>query len=170
MFTDDAGTDFVLNTGTANDAVQARRTTDYTITTAFADVTLDTTDVETDSAVLNHDLVTNTDNIIVGVTGTYEITYGADIDPTASGLNNIRAFGRVRINDAGVDIPGSLASTSAFGDTSVDGDLVFSRLQCSFIVTLAATDFLTLQLMKIEIDGSGTFTAEEVTVTAKRLL
>ena len=119
---------------------------------------------------LDHDLVTNTDNIIVGQPGTYEITYGADIDPTASGLNNIRAFGRVRINDAGVDIPGSLASTGSAADSSIDGDLLFSRLQCSFIVTLAASDFLTLQLMKVEIDGSGTFTAEEVTVTVKRLL
>ncbi len=166
MFTNDAGVDKSL----VNDAVQARRTTDFTITTAFSDVTLDTTDVETDSAVLDHDLVTNTDNIIVGQPGTYEITYGADIDPQASGANNIRCFGRVRINDAGVDIPGSLASTSAFEDSSIDGDFVFSRLQCSFIVTLAATDFLTLQLMKVEIDGSGTFIAEEVTVTAKRLL
>jgi hypothetical protein len=168
-----AGLERVLTTAdlsVANHAVQARRTTDFTITTAFSDVTLDTTDVETDAAVLDHDLVTNTDNIIVGVAGTYEITYGADIDPQASGANNIRCFGRVRVNDGGVDIPGSLASISSFADSSIDGDDVFARLQCSFIVTLSASDFVTLQISKVETDGSGTFTAEEVTLTVKRLL
>jgi hypothetical protein len=166
MFTNDAGVDKSL----VNDAVQARRTTSYTLTTAFADVTLDTTDIETDSAVLDHDVGGSSDNIIVGQPGTYEVTYGADIDPSAAGSDTIRAFGRVRLNDAGVDIPGSLASDGSFEDGSITGDDMFGRVSASFIVTLAATDFLTLQMMKVEVGGIGTFTAEEVTVTVKRLL
>jgi hypothetical protein len=74
------------------------------------------------------------------------------------------------LNDLGVDLPGSLASQSAFEDASTIGNEVFGRLQCSFIVVLAASDFVTLQLMKVETGGTGIFTAEEVTVTAKRLL
>ncbi len=167
MYTDDVGTDFKL--GVANDAVQARRTTSYVLTTAFADVTLDTTDIETDAAIVEHNGV-STDNIEAIVAGTYEITYGADIDPSAAGNDNIRAFGRIRVNDGGVDLPGSLASQSAYEDASTIGNQVFGRLQCSFIVTLAAADFVTLQLMKVEIGGTGIFTAEEVTVTVKRLL
>ena len=166
MYTDDAGTDFKL--GVANDAVQARRTTSFTITTAFTDVDLDTTDIETDPAIIEHS--GTTDRIEATVAGTYEITYGADIDPGAAGNDNIQAFGRVRLNDAGVDLPGSLASQSAFEDASTIGNQVFGRLQCSFIVALAASDFITLQMMKVEIGGTGIFTAEEVTVTAKRLL
>ena len=166
MFTDDVGIDFKL--GVANDAVQARRTTSFTITTAFTDVTLDTTDIETDAAIIEHSATT--DRIEALVAGTYEVTYGADIDPSAAGNDNIRAFGRVRLNDLGVDLPGSLASTSAYEDASTIGNQVFGRLQCSFIVVLAISDFITLQLMKVETGGTGIFTAEEVTVTAKRLL
>ena len=166
MYTDDTGVDFKL--GVANDAVQARRTTSYILTTAFADVTLDTTDIETDGAIIEHSATT--DRIEAQVAGTYEVTYGADIDPAAAGNDNIRAFGRVRLNDAGVDLPGSLASQSAFEDASTIGNDVFGRLQCSFIVVLAISDFITLQMMKVETGGTGIFTAEEVTVTAKRLL
>lgn len=166
MFTNDVGIDFKL--GVANDAVQARRTTSYVLTTAFADVTLDTTDIETDDQIIEHS--GTTDRIEALVAGTYEVTYGTDIDPAAAGNDNIQAFGRVRLNDAGVDLPGSLASASAYNDASTIGNNVFGRLQCSFIVVLAISDFLTLQLMKIETGGTGIFTAEEVTVTAKRLL
>lgn len=166
MFTNDVGIDFKL--GVANDAVQARRTTSYVLTTAFADVTLDTTDIETDDAIIEHSATT--DQIEAQVAGTYEVTYGTDIDPGAAGNDNIQAFGRVRLNDAGVDLPGSLASQSAFEDASTIGNEVFGRLQCSFIVVLAAGDFLTLQLLKVETGGTGIFTAEEVTVTVKRLL
>jgi hypothetical protein len=166
MFTNDVGIDFKL--GVASDAVQARRTTSFTITTAFTDVTLDTTDIETDDQIIEHS--GTTDNIEALVAGTYEVTYGADISPAAAGNDNIRAFGRVRLNDAGVDLPGSLASQSAFEDASTIGNQVFGRLQCSFIVVLAVSDFLTLQMMKVEIGGTGTFSADEVTVTVKRLL
>ena len=166
MYTDDTGIDFKL--GVANDAVQARRTTSYVLTTAFADVTLDTTDIETDDQIIEHS--GTTDQIEAQVAGTYEVTYGTDIDPAAAGNDNIRAFGRVRLNDAGVDLPGSLASATAYNDASTIGNNVFGRLQCSFIVVLAAGDFLTLQLQKVETGGTGIFTAEEVTVTVKRLL
>ena len=68
---------------TANDAVQARRTTALTLTTSYVDVTMDATDVETDAAVIEHDN-TNTDDIDIKVTGTYEISYDVDVETAAA--------------------------------------------------------------------------------------
>lgn len=152
---------------TANDAVQARRTTDYTLTTAFVDVTLDTTDVETDAAVLDHDLVTNTDNIIAGVSGTYKVSYQFNITNASIVNTMIEAQARVRLNDAGTGIPGSLASEF---NQRQHGEQFTTRICCDFVVTLAATDFITLQAQKIEIDDSQTYTISEVSVKATRLI
>jgi hypothetical protein len=170
MFTDDAGTDFVLNTGTANDVVQARRTTGFILTTAFVDVTLDTTDVESDAAVLDHDLVTNTDNIIIGVTGTYKVSYEVDIEVDTLGESTITADGRVRVNDGGVGLPGSDALCGAFSDGSIIADFMQNHLSQSFYVELTSGDFITLQLEKVEIGGTDTYTATRVLFTAERCL
>ena len=152
---------------TVNDAVQARRTTGYVLTTAFVDVTLDVTDVETDDAVLNHDLVTNTDNIIAVVAGTYAISYQFNIS-NASVVNTIiEAQARVRLNDAGTGISGSLASTFNMRN---HGTQLPTHLSCDFIVTLAASDFITLQAQKIELDDVQVYTIDEVSVKATRLL
>ena len=152
---------------TVNDAVQARRTTGYVLTTAFVDVTMDVTDVETDDAVLNHDLVTNTDNIIAVVAGTYAISYQFNIS-NASAVNTIiEAQARVRLNDAGTGIPGSLASTFNMRN---HGTQLPTHLSCDFIVTLAASDFITLQAQKIELDDVQVYTIDEVSVKATRLL
>ncbi len=170
MFTDDVGTDFVLNAGTANDVVQARRTTGFVLTTAFVDVTLDTTDVESDAAVLNHDLVTNTDNIIIGVTGTYKVSYEVDIEVDTTGESTITADGRVRVNDGGVGLPGSDALCGAFSDGSIIADFMQNHLSQSFYVELTSGDFITLQLEKVEIGGTDTYTATRVLFTAERCL
>jgi len=158
---------FVSELPVLNDAVQARRTTGYVLTTAFVDVTLDTTDVETDAAVLNHDLVTNTDNIIAVVAGTYKISYQFDIINSSVVNTIIEAEARVRLNDAGTGIPGSLAGTMNMRN---HGTQLPTHLTCDFIVTLAATDFITLQVQKIELDDSQTYTINEVSVKATRLL
>lgn len=171
MFTDDTGVDHVLNAAGAvdNDAVQARRTTDYLLTTAFVDITMDTTDVETDSAVLNHDLVTNTDNIIIGVTGTYEITVDVTADPDPGAPNRRMSMSaRVRLNDLGTGIVGSVVHTMYTRDATAPFD---NHLSFSFVATLTATDFITLQLSKTLVGGAlGTDNANELSVKVKRLL
>ena len=168
MFTDDAGTDFELNAGLANDSVQARRSTSFTLSTAFVDVTLSNTDVETDAAVIEHDN-TNTDDIDIKVTGVYRVTVGADIDPSVASEDTIIVNARVRLNDAGTGIAGSLASTGSFTDASILGEDSFNRISINFITSLTAGDFLTLQMSKTEIGGTGVFTMEETTVTVERL-
>jgi hypothetical protein len=157
----------------ANDAVQARRTTSFTIIASFGDVTLDATDVETDAAVIEHDAVT--DRIVVKETGTYKVEYELDIDNAlVSGSDLILVEGRVRLNDAGTGINGSLASTSAFRDTSVgtgNENRFFSHLSNGFIADLTASDFVTLQLNQIpDTGGLEVFTAENVSLQVTRLL
>ena len=170
MFTDDAGTDFELNARAVdNDAVQARRTTDYLLTTAFVDITMDVTDIETDSAVLDHDLVTNTDNIIIGATGTYEIMVDVTAAPDAAAANRrLSLNARVRLNDAGTGIAGSVNRTDFHRDATAP---FFNHLSFTFLADLTATDFITLQLSKTSTGGgAGTDNANEISMKAVRLL
>lgn len=151
-----------------NAAVQARRTTTFTLTTAFVDVTLDATDVETDAAIIEHDNV-NTDDIDIKVTGTYEITYEADILTNAISNSTINGEGRVRLNNAGTGINGSLALSCAFRDNNITGNDFNSHLSVTFIANLTAGDFITLQLQKTEIGGSDVFVADRIHFQAKRI-
>ena len=159
---------FVDTKQVANDIVQARRTTNYILTTAFADITLDATDVETDAAVLEHDAVT--DRLVAKVAGTYKIGWEIDAEATTVGDSNTEIEGRVRVNDGGVALPGSAAMTGIFEDASIDGDIVPQHLGQAFYVTLAINDFITLQLQKIEIAGSEAYEATRVLLTAERCL
>ena len=155
-----------------NDAAQARRTTVYALTTAFVDITMDTTDIETDAAVIDHDLVTNTDNIIFGEAGTYEITYDMEVICTAVSGDPVIDMGcRVRLNDLGTGIAGSHANPYSYRDGSVGGDdgNIQKHISNTFLVTVAATDFITLQLDKTEITGTATFNVSKICMKARRL-
>lgn len=171
-----AGIERVLTVGdlpaasVENDVVQARRTTDLILTTSYVDVTLDTTDIESDAAEIEHDAVT--DRIVVKTTGLYEIGYEVDVETTeTSGSLIITADGRVRVNDTGVDIAGSIAQQGSVRDTSFDGEHLNCHLSNSFFVNLTANDFVTLQLRKTELSGSGSgqFEAVRTTLKVKRL-
>jgi len=70
--------------------VQAQRTTEYTLTTSFADVDLDTTDVETDAAVLDHNPGVNPARISVHEDGVYFLQYAATVHCTAAGTFSLR--------------------------------------------------------------------------------
>ena len=153
--------------GTTNDVVQARRTTNYTLTTSFADVTLDTTDVESDASEVEHNN-TNTDDVDVKTAGTYEIGY--EIDAESTGTNDtITIDGRVRLNDSSV-IAGSEANAGVVTDAQITGSDIHNHLSNTFFVSLAANDTVTLQLQKTEIGSSGTFNATRVLFKVKRLL
>ena len=151
-------------------ACQARRTTDLALGTSFGDVTLDTTDVEILPAIIDHDLVTNTDRIIFGVAGTYEIHYHFDINPPASIAENAYIQSRVRVNDTTV-IPGSIAGANAFQDSSIEGDDFFNSIACSFFFEASAADFISLQAQFTDIGGgaNGELAGGSIVLTAKRI-
>ena len=71
-------------------ACQVRRTSGYTLTGSFADVTLDTTDVETDANVLEHN-GSSTDRIDIKEDALYLLYYHGDWNATASDTFDCRS-------------------------------------------------------------------------------
>jgi hypothetical protein len=136
--------------------VQARRTTAFAIPTAtFTDVPFDVTDEENDTAVLDHDLATNTDNIIIGSDkGPTEIHVSAIIDAPDDAGDHYRIEARLRTDDA-VVIPGSEKQVWVVNDASLNGDDIGALLDYTVQVDLAGIGFITLQLQKISLDGTG---------------
>ena len=140
--------------------VQARRTTDQLFTTAFVDVDLDTTDEENDPSVVEHNATT--DRIDLKEAGLYWIFYrvDAEVDPVGSGEFHAFCEARVRVNDAGGALPGSLCGSDALEDGSLVGDETVSPvLTGGFLYTATAGDFLTLQIQKTESDTGGVINA-----------
>lgn len=154
---DDAGGDRVNITipgGTAGDqaAVQARRTTTFAIPlNTFGDISLDVTDLENDAAILNHDLVTNTDRILVGETGPYLVGYHADSEATPAGETQDLEM-RIRVNDTTV-LDGTLGRTT-INNVSVN---ITDELGGAAVVNLTAGDFISLQARRVSKTGSGSF-------------
>jgi hypothetical protein len=124
------------DTGTIGDlsAVQARRSTVLNgIPLTWTDLNFDTTDFENDSTVIEHLAPGTPDRIEVKEAGTYEIYYFLSADDEVQG--------RVRINDS-VVIPGT---TQQSGDPG-DSNNVVTPLSVKVYATLAANDFLTVQI------------------------
>lgn len=125
-------------------ACQIRRTTDYTYTNSWADVTFDTTDVE-NTAIITHDS-TNTERINIGATGVYLISYDMKAHLLTGSSNNIvRASGRILINGTTV-IPGSLLFANVYVDEIHDVD-------CTVVASLTAGDYIVLQAMNGTTDS-----------------
>ena len=133
---------------------QARRTTDFLLSTSFANITFDVTDVELDSAVIDHELGVNDDRIVFKVAGTYEIEVHYDAEPPASTGDVATIASRVRLNDAGIAIPGSIGGATTFNDSSIDGEELFAQIGLTFYVTVVANDFITLQANKTHPTGA----------------
>jgi len=153
----------------ANNAVQARRTTNLILTTSFVDVTLDATDVETDDAVIEHDDI-NTDDIDISVTGTYAIAYEFDIDTAVTSLTSIQIDARVRLNDGGTGINGSLATEFARNTGAGMSGIQPAHMSLKFIANLTAGDFVTLQAQKRDIILTEAWFINNVTLQVTRLL
>jgi len=116
-------------------SVQVRQSTAVnSISQSWTDFNWDSTDIENDNTVIEHDTI-NTDRIFVFEDGLYFVTYQFEIDDEGSG--------RVRINDTTV-IDGSLAT----GDASA----VWIPVVKSFLVNLTAGDFITLQTIGLAIN------------------
>lgn len=115
-------------------AVQIRRTTAFSnIPTSWADVTFNTTDIENDAAILEHDN-TNTDRILIKQSGLYQLHYNFVVDEDAQA--------RLRINDSTV-IPGS---EKRAGDPADSGANIENIITCTCYRTLTAGQFVTLQV------------------------
>jgi hypothetical protein len=162
-----SGTDFDTEWGTPKaPVVQARRTTTFTTTGAWVDVTLDTTDIETDASVVEHNN-TNTDDIDLFAQGLYKITVSMYTEIPAQGDMVGRLQARVRVDDAGTGIAGSFKQTSVFSDGSIDFDEFDSSLELVFYYVSAGSEFITLQLQEIDLDGGPDIDVEGIHVTVE---
>lgn len=132
--------------------LQIRRTTDYNLTTSWADVTFNVTDIENNSNIIEHDN-TNTDRILVKDDGYYKITYTLLYEPSST---TVTSEARFRKNDTTV-ISGSWAHVRDSND--------IEELSNDFIAYLNSGDFITLQL---QTDVSGDIRADLI-VTVIRL-
>jgi len=114
----------------AQPLVQARRTTTFTLSGAFADIALDSTDVQNN---INFVEQTSPTEITAKFNGQYEVTYGCT-GPAAVQTTSLR----VQKNHAG-SIVGSEASATSDGDAE--------NISRQFIVSLIVGDVITLQAM-----------------------
>lgn len=131
---------------------QARRTTSLTMSTTWQDISFDTTDVETDATVVDHEAGTP-DRITVKVTGTYELVYQFEVSPTSTGTIS----GRIRKNDTTV-IPGSTQESITYTNES---DII----SIVIVADLAANDYLTVQN---QLSTAGTMSAN-ATFSVKKM-
>jgi hypothetical protein len=112
-------------------SVTARRTTSLSLPLTWTDLTFDTTPVENDTSVVEHDN-TNTDRVIVKETGLYLISWSLACD------DEIQV--RIQANDTTV-----VAGPIQAGDPNdVNDVLVVNTLTRT--VSLTANDFLTVQV------------------------
>lgn len=143
------GIDNAITGGPSEQAiVQARRTTTLAFPSSWADVTFDTTDVETDSAVLDHQLGTNDDRILIGETGNYLIGYALTGNQVGADLPE----SRLTLNDGGAAIAGMAdiwgpTHTGAGGNHTV-------RLGRIKPISLTSGDFLSLQIQNTDTGGT----------------
>lgn len=129
--TDAGGGTVDISLGSVGDqaVVQARRTTTSSLTTTWVDLDFNTTDLESDSTVVEHLAPTFEDRIEVKEDGLYEIVYFL--------VCNDEVFGRVRVNDSTI-IDGSEQRSGDIGDLASMTVVVYADL--------TANDFLTLQV------------------------
>jgi len=112
---------------------QARRTTTLTMATTWQTLSFDTTDVQTDSGIVEHETSINPSRITVKEAGTYEVKYQFEVAPTSTGEFD----GRVLKNGATV-IPGSNQGSITYTNES---DIISISTQ----TVLAVNDYLEVQ-------------------------
>ena len=130
--------------------VQARRTTSFNITTSFADVPLNSTDVETDATAIEHNN-TNTARIDIKVDGTYTILYSIPTIITSSPSAQINVFTKVLKNGTTLLAGSDLDVGYHYSATYTHSE--HSPNNRSITVSLSAGDYLTLQVKYTESDG-----------------
>jgi len=131
-----------------------RRTTDQLFTGAWVDVELDDVIVENDATVVEHDAIT--DRITLKDPGLYWISYrvDAETDPILSANSHSFVDARVTVNDVAADLPGSLCSSTAWEDGSINGDGTQDAVLIGgFPYVAGASDFITLQIQQRVTDA-----------------
>jgi hypothetical protein len=163
QLSNDGGTFFdILTTGSVIPLVQARRTTTLTIGTSFADVTFDTTDIETANLILNHDSGT-TDRILIEEDGMYLISFYLDVEIISGLLQSAETVDvQIRLNDSTV-INGSNSSAAISGGS---GTFIFP-ISRTAIIDLNDGDFLSVQMQRTggasaTLQTNALFTAQRV--------
>lgn len=144
QLSNNGGTFFdVLTTGSVIPLVQARRTTTLTIGTSFADVTFDTTDIETANLRLNHDSGT-TDRILIEEDGMYLISFYLDVEMNSGLLQSAQTVDvRMRLNDSTV-INGSTSSAAIPGGSGV----YLFPIARTTMIDLNDGDFVSVQMQR----------------------
>ena len=112
---------------------QERRTTNYTLTNAFANVTLDATDIENNTAVCNHD-GSNTDRIDISESGLYALHYQADVSQGTT----VNDYSFQIVQNASTVVNGSALNGK---NSSTDKGIASATVY----VTLTAGDFVRVQ-------------------------
>ena len=145
------------DTPTALTSVQTRRNSAYTIPVTWGDITFGTVDVENNPAVISAD-TTNTDRVVVGEDGFYEINYDGVVDGGGS-------F-RLRVNDSGT-ISGSFKNvfSNVTGIAATTRNLDVSN---NVIVELNQGDFITLQAQQDATVGASNLLTD-ATLKIKKL-
>jgi hypothetical protein len=163
QLSNDGGTFFdILTTGSVIPLVQTRRTTTLAIGTSFADVTFDTTDIETANLKLDHDSGT-TDRILIEEDGMYLISFYLDVEINSGLLQSAETVDvQIRLNDSTV-INGS---TSSAGIPGGSGAYIFP-ISRTALIDLNDGDFLSVQMQRTggtsaTLQTNALFTAQRV--------
>ena len=115
--------------------VQARRSTTDNFTAAWANVTFDITDIETDASVIEHDDV-YTERVDIKQTGYYFLQVSGTMHANAAGTYSVQFVK----NDL-TTIPGSLYTTARTAGADAN---IFT----SVFVHLSADDYVTVQILR----------------------
>ncbi len=123
-------------------AVQARRTSNFTLTnqSQWYDIPLDSTDVESDDTVIEHN-GTNTERIDIKADGLYRLTYHLDANNNTT-THGIQA--KLRINNTS-DIPGSFLESTNY-------QTEHSPLTATVLAELNNGDYITLQAQRLSVN------------------
>jgi hypothetical protein len=113
--------------------VQARRTTAYTLTGSYTNITFNSTDVENNPSIISHDN-TNTDRIYIYESGLYELHYHCDV---AQGTTTNDYDFKLVLNNL-TDINGSAISGK---NSSTDKTIA----SVNTVYSATSGDYITLQ-------------------------
>jgi hypothetical protein len=115
-------------------SIQVRRTTLYSLTLSFSNVTFNVTDIENSPSVIAHDN-TNTERVYIYESGLYELHYHCDI---GQGTNANDFETRLFLNDTSVIDGSSLSGKSSSTDRiTVASNTIFSATSGNYITLQA---------------------------------
>lgn len=141
------------------------RSTDFSLTDSYANVTFDNTDIENNTSILEHNN-TNTERIDIHDTGLYLIIFGTNMDFENGSSIDAYLEAQIKINDTTVMTNSySRVGEHYSGSGTFGEDMELSK---SIPVTLTTGDYITLQLRR-NFSAPSTFDAQQTFLSAIRL-